>query len=631
MNIGALAWGLLLLPVQEPPKRPMEWGDFPVFVWRQEREKQPLDARLKASFGATNLGRDENAATLVADQLAFYVDNAAGRDELHLDRDDAYEKRFQRWYSSRDDALLVRQPCLNDPEIRARLAATLSRTLERYGEHPGLGLSLGDEVSFTPYGSPDDSCLCEHCEIHWREFLRRTVLAGSCSLPLDFTLARGSTDAARLALETGESQPIEAWLTRRAFTQASMQTRLAELALIARNSQPSAHLGLLGGIGRSAFGGVAIERVLPLLDFIECYRVGDARELMFTLRGDDQRVVQTIFFDELDRAAPAWFAWESWMRGADGLVIWSDRDLARAPRYLETLERSVGQIRTVRERAPWYRPAPRGVAVVNDGNSIAFGWLVDAALDGPTWPHRRQGWQEQHGSRERSLRAWLRLLEDCGAMPGALPLERVGAETVARFPVLVLNHLRVLDAPGMERLEAFLSASGKLLVRGELGRIDRFGRAPLNPPLEELQRRHPDSIFEFGAELDGYPAERLGGGAGLRERATKILRHDPKSLAPWRMQVDGACWPWIRSWSQSADGSLLCVSLPNFAPAELDRDLGSQTSPTREDQERGLSAIAVVPEGFEVHWLHPPNASGLQCNLPCGEPAVFLLQARPSK
>src|SRR5687768_8839362 len=105
------------------PQR-MGWEDFPVFVWRQERGETLLDPRWQSAFGATNLGRAEDPAPIAELGLAFYVDNAAGRDELHLDRDRAYEERWERWYETRDEALLVREPCLNDPIVRERMLAT---------------------------------------------------------------------------------------------------------------------------------------------------------------------------------------------------------------------------------------------------------------------------------------------------------------------------------------------------------------------------------------------------------------------------------------------------------------------------------------------------------------------------
>ncbi len=625
LSMFFLALMLLGLTPQEPQAQSMDWDDFPVFVWRQDREKQALDERFRRAFGATNLGRGEDSSALGRERIAFYVDNAAGRNDLHLDRDKAYEERAERWYRTRDESLLVRQPCLNDPSVIERLRATLELTLKQHALNSGLGLSLGDEVSFTPYGSPEDTCLCLHCKSAWREWLTAQEGDEKLRLAPDFELARASTDAARLALESAEPEPIQAWLLRRAFTQAMMQKRLRELAQQARRARPDVKLGLLGMVGRTAFGGVAIDGLLPQLGFAESYRVSDARELLFTLRGAGQRVVQTIFFDEDCAAAAPWFAWESWMRGADGLVIWSDRELKQHAEYADLLERSVQQIRGVNKRAPDFAPIPRGVAIVNDEDSIAFGWLVDAALDGPTWPRRLQGWQEEHGSREKSLRAWLRLFEDCGAMPGALPLSQVAAGTVARFPVLVLNHLRVLDDSGMARLRAFLAAEGTLLVRGELGRIDARGRSPSKARLELLREAYPKSIVEIGAELDAYLGERLGGGVALRERLTRVLAAHEDTLAPWRMQSEGAPLPWLMTWSEASNESTLCAALPNLV--EGGEREGLVESPGRPARQR-LRALRVKVQcapGFELEWLQPHEATGRSCELEAGEAAVFRL------
>src|SRR5690349_9618626 len=258
------------------------WSDFPVFVWRQERAAEALDPRFASAFGATNLGRGEDAAPLLERKLAFYVDNAAGRNELHLDRDRAHEERWNAWYETRDDALLVREPCLNDPAVRARLRATLERTLKEPSVERALGVSLGDEVSWTPYGSPEDTCLCEPCRALWREFLAGAIRRGESTLPAGFELSAASTDAARLALEQGVSAPVHAWLLRREFTQSVMQERLRELAALGKSLRPELPQGLLGMIGRTAFGGVAVDGALSWLDFAEGYRVGDARELLFT-------------------------------------------------------------------------------------------------------------------------------------------------------------------------------------------------------------------------------------------------------------------------------------------------------------------------------------------------------------
>jgi len=609
-----------LASAQAPAVARPAWSELPVFVWRQAPREAGLDAAWMKSFGSTNLGRNEPADPLLDAGLGFYVDNAAGRNELHLDRDAQYQARAARWFETRDEALLIRQPCLSDPAVREELLATLARTLAP-GRELGLGISLGDEVSWTPYGSPDDSCLCANCRLEWRGFLARERAAGRSELHEDFDLALASTDRARLALLDGETGTIHAWLLRRAFTQSLLRSRLEELSQRARELRPGLPQGLLGMIGRTAFGGVELEAILPRLDFAECYRVSDARELLFTLRRPQQRVVQTLFFDPRSPATPVWYAWESWMRGVDAFVIWSNRELLAHADYAAALERCVARMREL----PRFAPRPCGVALVNDPHSIAFGWLEDARLDGPTWPRRLQGWQEQRGSRELSLRAWLRLLEDCGAMPGALPLQQVDATTPSRFPLLVLNHLRVLDAAGWERLRAYLAAGGALALRGDLGSIDAFGRPSAQPWLEQLRELAPERVFEFGPALDGYLEERMDGGAALRERVIEMLRRCRAPLAPFAVRSPLTRMPWLRTWIELEGGSYLCAALPNLSESherEQRVTLQGGVQHTRLFETR--AKLAPEP-GFALQWLEPSDASGLELELRAGEPAVFRL------
>lgn len=585
------------------------------FLWRLDRSEAALDAAWVQRFGGVNCGRAEAREAIVARGLEFLVDNAAGRDELHLDRNAASRRRDELWFQTRDDALLVREPCLEDPAIRASMLATLERSVRATPRDGCFGLSLGDEVSFTPYGAPQDTCLCPRCRVAWGEYLAAECNAGRARLPLDHDLANASTDRARLALADGDWASVHAWLVRRRFTQAQMCGVLEGLARRAREIDSTTRLGLMGMIGPSAFGGLRVDRLLPMLDFAECYRVSDARELLFTLREPRQRVLQTIFPDPKAPRATAWAMHESWMRGVDDFVLWSDREVAGDASYRETLLRGIDGLRELQTTIGSFRPRPTGVALLHDADSIAFGWLWDARFDGPTWPRRLQGYQERRGSRERSLRALLRLLEDCGAMPGALPLERVDASTRERFPLLIANELRVLDAAGAARIEAFLAAGGTLWIQGELGRIDAFGERPDPPFVERWTERFPDRVFQGPADIARYAEERIGGGKAIREFARARLTANDVELAPWSVADDGGRTPWLSSWSASADGGFSCALLANWAdPSEREAGLSTATSGT------------LVPrKGLAIEWLTPRLGHDARFRLEPGELGVFRL------
>ena len=80
--------------------RPPGWDDFPVFVWRSEHAGKPPPDELVRPFGGVILMREEDSAWARERGLAYLVWNVAGRDALHLDADEAWNARVERWTQS---------------------------------------------------------------------------------------------------------------------------------------------------------------------------------------------------------------------------------------------------------------------------------------------------------------------------------------------------------------------------------------------------------------------------------------------------------------------------------------------------------------------------------------------------
>ena len=609
---------LLALAQAAPP------ADFPVFVWRQEHPGAPLPEALVAPFGGVNVEGAREDTWVLDSGLEFYVGHAPGRDELHLERDRPwYAALWERYYEERDADALLRVPCLAEPATFEALALRLEATTKARGGRHGRGLSLGDEVGLTPYGAPLDLCASETCRERFAAFLLRSS-RWRFLLPLDGVPPPWpSTDDVRRAWIAGDASLVAPWLARREFHHEVVHALLARLATRARELAPGTPVGLFGQSGRTAFGDVGVERVLPELDFLEVYRLRDSRELLYTLRDDAQRSYLTVFRDAEAPLGPSWIAWEHWFRGGDGLVVWSDRDLAADAEYLAQLAGAVRGIRRLRELAPEWRPRPEGVALLHSPDSMALSWLRDALHDGPTWPRRFPSYQNEHGTREVSLHAVLRRLEDLGALPGALPLKTIGAATAARFPRLVANHLVCLDADELEQLKAYLRAGGELLLVGSFGTWTRRG---------ERREESGAALFE----------EALRGRVHLAELdpASYLARRDPAlpDGSPWgpiasaagagplsKWKVEGSGPPWLRHAQRGpAPGEWLFAALPNAgAPA----------------QRAALLAATVsfrIPPELEVLPLHPADAESwtveesgeVRVRVPAGEPLALRLRPR---
>ena len=539
------------------PADPDGWDDFPVFVWRHRHAGGELSSELVVPFGGTNVERDDEAAWVRAQGLDFYVGHAPGRDALHLRRGDARWQGFWKpWYSARDVSLAVREPCLSEDATIDALLAQLAASLAAREGDTGLGVSLGDEVGLTPHGDPADVCRSRACEEAWRAWHGARALAVAPECP--------GTDVVRLALTDGDASLVPGWLARRAFHDDVVLGTLERLAARSRELAPDAPVGLLGIAGDTAFGGIDVERALGFLDFAEPYETAGARALAFTLRRPDQRLLRTVFLHEDDAAGARWQAWEHWMRGGDGLVVWSDALLEDAPAKRAALASAVAEIRALVARFGPLRPAPRGFAIVEDGESQALRWLRDALYEGRTWPRRFAGHHDEHGTYERAHRTWRRLLEDAGYAPGTVPISQVGAELAERYPWLVVSHLEALTEEELSRFDAFLSAGGRILQEGEVGWLDpergrREELVPLRWSLLDLEATHPAP-----RGLGDYAESRLTASTSTPRAVARTLA-GRADLAPVPFRVerpDEGVVPWLRVAVELEDGALLCAALP---------------------------------------------------------------------
>lgn len=548
------------LPAPESQLEPgVGWDGFPVFLWRQSHRGRALAPALLNPFGGTNIEGDEEAPWALAAELDFYVGHAPGRNILHLRRDSGgYDKRFEAWLRSRDASLLARVPCLSEAQTRAQLIEHLNRSLRAREGQTGLGISLGDEVSLTPWGDPFDLCRSTACQARWKTWCAER---GRDSNDL-------STDTLRLAFAEGDSSGLSNWLARREFHQSQMVELLGELARHARAELPAQAppIGLLGLAGQSTFGGIAVERILPTLDFIECYPTGNARELLFSLR-DRQRSLATIFSESGGPSAAAWQAWEHWLRGGDGLVLWSDLELERDPALADRLAETVRSIRALQAKLGPFKPRPSGVALLHHPQSAALAWLRDALLDGPTWPNRLAGYQRQFGTLERHMDAWLRAVEDVGCLPGALPPEAWDAEGSRRFPLWIASHLALVSDRELAKLREHLRKGGSLLVDGPFAQFDGSGLPRTTPagatPFELLQNEFPGRVLAPQFDLLRAHENRLNVEHPLtrhsREKLEGTLRNAGVQLPPFKPPGG----PWLLA-GVKRENSTLWAMLPNL-------------------------------------------------------------------
>lgn len=618
------AFVLAALPQEPAVPRALGWEDFPVFVWRETHQGKPLPPELADPFGGVILMRDEDSAWARERGLAYLIWNVAGRELFHLDADEAWRARVERWIETKDDALLVRTPCLSDPATYERAFRTLDATLAKHGKHPGLALVLGDEVGLTPNGSPFDLCRCGRCEERWRAYAREKELPERSPL----------TDEVLSALRDDEFTSLGAWLARRRFDRREFEhaiLRMRERVLgmpdpgfrpegSARYSSGYSERGLdlplalLGLKGPTAFGGLG---PWPALFFaVEFYSVGEGRE---TLAASDHlarhdmdfssgpprapsATLTTVFVAEETPDGAAWTLWEHWLRGGRGAVLWSDAELIRRPEHRARLAEAVSDIRTL---GPLFSPLEQnGGAIVYDLDSVAASFLRDARDDGATWPRRSAGYQAEHGTRERKVETWLRLLEDCGELPAAVPLQSLREDCGREYHVLVLPEILVLDPSDVDTLRAVVAAGGTLVIDGRIGWVDRKGKPWSEDVFARLAAGHPERVLRAPESLARYLDNRLDAeaAAATRSFARGLFASRPSSGEAVLPPLDPSV-PWLvnRSFVGSTpEGGTVpyCVLMPNL--------------PTREDRRRLRDLPLPVLGPGEGEWIHPKGGGTLR-------------------
>lgn len=453
-----------LSPAAVDPPAPADVEAFPAYLWRLEHRDRPLPDALLAAAGGSHVERDGDAAWLVAAGAPFYVGHGPGRDDLHLERDALGVARVRAEFAAtRDAAALVRTPCLSDPATRARLATTLAASLAPPDRARADFVSLGDEVSVTPWGDPLDLCRGPHCDAAFEAWLaagegaRYGLGPGATRPPTDALLA--APDARRLG----------AWLAARAFQRAVLTDALTALAAAAREARPGLPVGLLGLVGETAYGGVDLEGVAGHVDVLEPYPVADAVERCASLRAlgaGPRTVLATLFLGEHDAASLAARLAAFVDSPVDGVVVWCDRDLAERPGLASALAGGLEALRADRAAHPDRDRDPHGVALLHSDDSLAHAFLRDARADRTSWTARLAGHQERHGHHERRRRELLAELRAAGQRPGAVAVERIDAGVTARFPRLVALDLTVVSDDELARLDAHVAAGGELTVRG---------------------------------------------------------------------------------------------------------------------------------------------------------------------
>jgi hypothetical protein len=467
--IGALLWCWLGTATGTSSIGPQPDDPPAVYLWWPARSSDEAELAVAQAWGGVNAERGALppafAEAVAAIELRAYLGHAPGRFPLYLERDQVSAAR------AGDGRLGPRPGALCDPQTWADMREL---ALDHVGRSPAERLpwdfvSLGDELSFTPWGDPLEFAPTPGMQAEfdrWRQDREREPW------PLEQATWRRALGAAAPA-------ELAAFVDRRRFEREWFTARVGELAGELR-ADGIEDLGVLGLYGSPPFGGLVIDALVAgegrsRIEVSEPYPEGLARRRVASIAPTEHRWLTTLFLDAEDPLRdPHIELWRTWAEGCSGYVIWNaDRvqpPTARSKALLAELE----ALRALSLAGRWEWSSPDRIALLVDDDQLAFEWLTEARRRPAEGDRRMGGWYEAHGRGPTLRRAWIAALERADLQPGVLRPEGLrfaqSAEHLFALEQTWLGGHQAAD------LEAHLAMGGHLWLRGALGALDERGQ-----------------------------------------------------------------------------------------------------------------------------------------------------------
>jgi hypothetical protein len=217
----------------------------------------------------------------------------------------------------------------------------------------------------------------------------------------------------------------------------SLARALDQLRDAAHQVDPRTPVGIEGTQMPHAFGGYDLWRLSRVLDWIEPYDIGNAREILGSFM-PNKPIVTTVFESDTNHALRR--LWHLLLEGDRGCIIWWSEDSidwktedyqltakarALAP-ALKEMTSPLAQLflRAEREYDPVY--------IHYSQPSIQVDWLLESTVDGSTWLRRFSSYEADHNHMARVRNGWLKVFQDLGYSPRFISSEELASGIPAR-------------------------------------------------------------------------------------------------------------------------------------------------------------------------------------------------------
>lgn len=394
-------------------------------------------------------------------------------------RDRKFADKAAKYSQTHDKSYLVREPCLNDPEYRAKLATALKeRIREAAAIGPSYDYCMGDEMSLTHYTRYFDYCFSPHCLGRFRQWLRdryKSLAAlnkawgtqfGSWDevMPMTLDEVRGRANAAP-------------WAEFRTFMNDTLADFYGFVQQTIREVDPEAKCGLSGTQEPKPGNGMDWWKLSRAFSYYHSYNTGWSNEMRRSF-ARATGVMQSPYYAGYWQSGRGLEYNMFWclLHDTKGISCWTtplliypDFTLTEAGadtrRLIHELRDGVWELVRAGKRV-------RGpIALHYSQPSINAALLID---------HDRHIVKVRH--------AWVKLIEDLGLQYEFVSYEQVeeGELEKAGYRVLILPESIALSDREVDRITQFAAAGGTVIADGWCGVMDERCRRRQRPALDDL-------------------------------------------------------------------------------------------------------------------------------------------------
>ncbi len=519
------------------------WADYRTVMWVGDTVwKKPgqlplfLQRLREMGINTAMVSGDADPQPFLTNGFPYYVENVVNRG-LCLKwnsqvRD--WDKFVTTWAKQgRPESAFVREFCLDDPQWRGWARSQMQRVARRNREHAPLAYDIRDELSVTISANPFDYDFSPLALTGFRDWLKiqyADLNALNRQWQTQFIswdeVKPFSTDQIKNRMASGDAMPrgqpdwqavqrikfdpaearqqptrwnFSPWCDFRTYMDLSLARALDDCRQAARDIDPRTPVGIEGTQMPSAFGGYDLWRLGNVLDWVEPYDIGNAREIFGSFM-PGKPVVTTVFEKDTPHALRR--LWHLLLEGDRGCIIWWSEDCVdwQSQDYALTAK-AKALAPVLREMAS---PLARlfltaekesdPIAVHYSQPSIQVDWLLESTVDGSTWLRRFSSFEADHNRMARVRHAWVKAVQDLGYSPVFVSSEQIerGELDSRGFRALVLPESLALSDREGERIRAFFFGRGGqpgervIFCDGTPGLFDEHGRLRSRSRLEDL-------------------------------------------------------------------------------------------------------------------------------------------------